>query len=684
MLRPFTFLAVAFYALPIFAQATDTPTERANAEPVVADSQLQNAIEPLLQKHRGDVGFAVRSFDGKVFYEFNPDEPMPTASLIKLPMMITAYRMVDQGKLNLATPVALRSEDKVPGSGILTDHFSSDVALPLRDYVRLMIRYSDNTATNLVADAIGLPRTAETMLSLGFRETKLHSKVYRGDTTIFPDRSRKYGIGSTTAREMVELLLRWEAGELASDASNEAMKEHLLQCEDASKLAALLPETIPFAHKTGAIANCRTDAGILYTDSGPIAVCFLTNNNKDQSWTDENEANALAANVGALIAERFGTPEEDDRLQEGSFGELVEALQRTLNARLSPSSNLSIDGDFGPATRSAVMRFQRENQLAETGIVSADTWKALGTLVGPAPVPLPADVNSQELSREPQASLLDPPIVTCKAWAIADDSGQVLFQHNANTPLEAASTTKIMTAYLVVRHAAQHPEVLDERVQFSSRADNTVGSTAGVRAGESLTVRELLYGLLLPSGNDASVAFAEHFGKRLMDGSGTHADPQTGTENSEADESYQQFIAAMNQAASELNMEQATYTNPHGLPNEAHVISAADLLKLSQTAWKDSLFRQVCGTRQYGCTLQSEKGYERNVVWKNTNRLLQIEGYDGVKTGTTSAAGACLVATGRRQGNRLTVVILGSSSSPARYADVRNLFHWAWKQRGVE
>ena len=643
------------------------------------DSQLKNAIEGLLRSHRGEVGLAVRSLNDGIHYAYNADEPMPTASLIKLPLMITAYRMVDKEVLDPSKVIELKEADKVPGSGILTDHFSSGIELPLRDYLRLMIRYSDNTATNIVAEQVGLRATADTMLALGFPETKMHSKVFRRDTSIFPERSQQFGIGSTTANEMVDLLLQWEAGKLASAASNRSMKDHLLSCDDKSKIAARLPATVQFAHKSGAIANCRTDAGILYTSTGPVAVCFLSNKNKDQSWTDENEANVLAAKIGAAIADRFGSPAEDDRLREGAFGELVESLQRTLNDRLDPSPKLAIDGDFGPATRAAVVRFQRENSLDETGEVTSATWGALGTLIEhDAPVPPPDVVNAESLPREPQPALLDPPIVTSKAWAIAADDGRILFDHNSAARLEAASTTKIMTAYLVIRYAQSHPEVLDEMIRFSPRADNTVGSTAGVRAGESLSVRNLLYGLLLPSGNDASVALAEGLGHRL----GENPEP-TNSADIDAERSYQQFVAAMNRAAEELGLQNAHYKNTHGLPDKEHVISAADLLKLSHAAWQFELFRSICGTRQFGCTLQSEQGYKRNVVWKNTNQLLGIEGYAGVKTGTTSAAGACLVARGTRGNDSLTVVVLGASSSPARYADVRNLFHWAWSKRSA-
>ena len=250
-------------------------------------------------------------------------------------------------------------------------------------------------------------------------------------------------------------------------------------------------------------------------------------------------------------------------------------------------------------------------------------------------------------------------------------TGELVFSRNAETPLEAASTTKVMTAFLVIRYAQKNPEVLNEEIRFSRRADDTVGSTAAIRVGESVTVRESLFGLLLPSGNDASVALAEHFGARLV-GSASDDDALA---------AYDAFIAAMNVAAGQLGMSQTHYMNPHGLSSEKHMITANGLARLSAAAMKYELFRKIVATRQFGCVAVGEQGYKRNVIWKNTNKLLGIEGYHGVKTGTTSAAGACLVSAGQQNGDQLIAVVLGSSSSPARYADARNLLRWAWQRR---
>ena len=155
-------------------------------------------------------------------------------------------------------------------------------------------------------------------------------------------------------------------------------------------------------------------------------------------------------------------------------------------------------------------------------------------------------VNAADVKKSPPDSLDGPPFVTCKAWAIIDGkTGEFLAGDHENRKLEPASTTKIMTAYLVSLLAQKDPKVLDEIVTFSERADKTPGSSSEIKAGEKLPVRELLYGMMLPSGNDATVAFAEHFGDRLADDKDKEAHRNA----------YESFVSAMNRKAAELGMD---------------------------------------------------------------------------------------------------------------------------------
>lgn len=131
-------------------------------------------------------------------------------------------------------------------------------------------------------------------------------------------------------------------------------------------------------------------------------------------------------------------------------------------------------------------------------------------------------------------------------------------------------------------------------------------------------------------------------------------------------------------------MNGTSFANPHGWPHENHYGCAADLLKLGYQAMQQPLIRKYVSTIQHGCTVTGAEGYKRNVAWRNSNRLLRTEGFVGVKTGTTSAAGACLVSQGNRGDRSLIVVVLGSSSTDARYADSQNLYRWAWRQLGAD
>lgn len=277
----------------------------------------------------------------------------------------------------------------------------------------------------------------------------------------------------------------------------------------------------------------------------------------------------------------------------------------------------------------------------------------------PEPKPLPAKAPAERLD--------GPPIVSAKGWVIADGkSGKVLWGHQEAEALAIASTTKIMTATIVLRLASENAKVLDEKITFSEKAAKTIGSSAKLKQGEQVTVRDLLYGLLLPSGNDAATAFAEHFGPRLL--------AKDGKEDAIAS-----FVAEMNRQAKALKMEETKYLDPHGL--SANRSSPRDLATLAVHALKDKRFAEYVQTRRHQCGVVGPNDEKRDVVWENTNRLLGIEGYEGIKTGSTLAAGSCLVGSGRHGNDHLVVVVLGSTSNDSRYVDTRNLFRWAWQQR---
>ncbi len=279
---------------------------------------------------------------------------------------------------------------------------------------------------------------------------------------------------------------------------------------------------------------------------------------------------------------------------------------------------------------------------------------------------------------KPAEDLTAPPVVTAKSWLIADlDSGRELVGHLPDEPRKAASTAKMMCAFVVLELARKDPAVLDEWLTVSKLAAGTDGSTADLEEGEQVRVRDGLFALMLPSGNDMGNAFAEHFHPRLA----APGDETPASAKTEASATRRNFVAEMNRTARRLGMKATTYRIAYGDGGEAtdFTTTARDLATLALAARQNALFREVVATLEHRAAIRLPGGGEREALWKNTNELLQLANYDGVKTGTTPSAGRCLVATGSLGGRGLIVVTLGSTSDEARFADSRNLFRWAWR-----
>lgn len=202
------------------------------------------------------------------------------------------------------------------------------------------------------------------------------------------------------------------------------------------------------------------------------------------------------------------------------------------------------------------------------------------------------------------------------------ETGRVLFSKNAEQQRPIASTTKIMTALLVVEHGG-----LDETVTIRKECTGKEGTSLYLKPGEQLTVRTLLYGLMLQSGNDAAEVLACHVAGDIPS-----------------------FVAQMNARAQELGMTHTRFLNPHGLPAEGHGASALDMARLTAAAMQNEDFRAVVSAKSY-----SAEGH----TFTNHNRLLRMrEEIDGVKTGFTRAAGRCLVSSCLRGEMRLVAVTL--------------------------
>lgn len=223
-----------------------------------------------------------------------------------------------------------------------------------------------------------------------------------------------------------------------------------------------------------------------------------------------------------------------------------------------------------------------------------------------------------------------PPLLPEEAALVMDvATGQVVFQRNAHQRRAPASTTKIMTAIVALEKGR-----LDEWVTIEER-HTSEGSLMGLLVGDVVTVEDLLWGLLLNSGNDAALALA---------------DAVAG--------SVESFVFLMNQKAAELGLQDTHFVNPHGLDEPGHYSSAYDLAMMARYALRIPRFAQMVATESR--TLETTRIY----YLRNTNQLLRrtdrVPGVDGVKTGMTDDAGDCLVASVTRQGHQVIVVLMGS------------------------
>ncbi|MFO0906231.1 MAG: serine hydrolase [Pirellulales bacterium] len=356
--------------------------------PAATPQDWRAKLTQRIAQHPGEAAVVVQFCETGERFAHRENETFPTASLIKLPVMVEAYRQAEAGGISLRDTVVLREADKVPGSGILSTHFSEGATLPLRDAIRLMIAWSDNTATNLVLDRVGLRAVNDAMAELGCPETRIQSQVYRRDTSIDLERSRRYGLGCTTAAEMIRLLEKLQRRELVSAAASDEMRGHLAACQDKLLFPRKLPSRARVEHKTGGVTGVRTDAGIITGPGGVVLVCVLTSNNRIPPGQREDPGELLCAEVAAIAYEKLNLQAESGRsgkeaesesppLRLGDSGAVVLRLQRLLNERQPADPPIDVDGEFGPQTRAAVERFQKGVQLPVTGEVDKATWKQL-------------------------------------------------------------------------------------------------------------------------------------------------------------------------------------------------------------------------------------------------------------------------------------------------------------------
>lgn len=268
----------------------------------VSFQTLRPAVEARIAKHRGVVGFALLDPKSGETLAIRGDETFPTASTIKVPILVTLFHKVQKGPLRLEDPVIMTQADQMPGSGIL-QFFRAPHQLLLVDAAEFMISESDNTGTNLVIDKLGIRTVNNYVDSLGFAHTRLWAKVFqRAATTIDADSSRKYGLGVTTPLEMAKILALIYRGEAVSPEASKQMVTMLQhQFWGANEIPRYMPPGVKVAHKTGSDDDTRSDVAIVYTPARDYVLVIYTKGNADKSWRIDNEAETLMADLGKIV-----------------------------------------------------------------------------------------------------------------------------------------------------------------------------------------------------------------------------------------------------------------------------------------------------------------------------------------------------------------------------------------------
>ncbi|MEN9507481.1 MAG: hypothetical protein RLZZ621_44 [Gemmatimonadota bacterium] len=286
------------------AQSTATPSAapRFVANPALL-AQMRRTIDSLADAHRGTVGYSITNLETGEHLERRGDETFSTASLIKVPVLVTLFDLAEQRQLTLDDPIVLTDIDKVGGAGQL-QYLRTPLTLRLWDVAWLMTTLSDNTATNLLLDRIKIRRVWQKMEALGLPHTKVHSGSMTRIASVAPDSSAKYGLGVTTPNEMAALFQRLVEGRAVSPRADSTMLEILRRNEDDTKLLRF-NYGVRAAHKTGDVDQSRTDCGVLWLPARVIA-CVLTKDNVDTSYWTDSEGNAVIGRIGQAITAAWG------------------------------------------------------------------------------------------------------------------------------------------------------------------------------------------------------------------------------------------------------------------------------------------------------------------------------------------------------------------------------------------
>lgn len=309
-----TFFLTAALALALcvaaLAQTASTPTPNAAAQqppkPATPPAWLDKRVRAEVAAFNGNVYLYAKNLDTGAEYSLNGDEPVRTASTIKLAVMVEAFARVSEGKAKWTDQLVLGKAARYGGSGVLPN-LSDGLRLTLRDAVTLMMNVSDNTATNMVLDHLTTDAVNERMDSLGFKQTRIMRRVGGGGESREGkiEANKRFGLGRTSPHEMVALMEKLERGEVSSAAASKEMIALLK--EEQPKLGIFRRLwNVDTATKSGALDALRSNVGIIYHTRGRIALAVTCDDMPAPDWSPDNPAYLLMSRLSEIIIDGLG------------------------------------------------------------------------------------------------------------------------------------------------------------------------------------------------------------------------------------------------------------------------------------------------------------------------------------------------------------------------------------------
>jgi beta-lactamase class A len=283
------------------------------------DQGLDAELQAIATAHHGKVALFAQNLKTGQTASLQPDLPVKTASTIKLGILLDAAEQIRAGRASFGEKLVLEHANQVEGSGVLGE-LDTPLALTLKDTLTLMVILSDNTATNMAIDRLGLAPIDHTLRAAGLKQTWLYKKVYLPATGPMPADQPQFGLGKTTASEMASVMTRLATCKLSLDGSPALPGDgdlcgtilHMLrsqqdrddiprylETEDTSETGSAI------ANKTGALNEVRNDVALIASKAGPIVIAAFTYDNKDESWGPENEAQAAIGKLAKAIVNRW-------------------------------------------------------------------------------------------------------------------------------------------------------------------------------------------------------------------------------------------------------------------------------------------------------------------------------------------------------------------------------------------